>query len=118
MRRMKTNLMAQLAIAAALGSIATNSYAEVHVAYLTQVGAATNTYAVAIADKAATALPSCATSGVHMSFDKTTDHGKAMLSIALAALMANKPVRIVYDDAVCGLYGTRLLITRIDIQAG
>ena len=59
--------------------------------------------------------PECANSDQYFSFDKTTDHGKQMYSMLLAAFMANKSVYFNYSNTNCGLYGTQTLLTRIDI---
>jgi len=83
---------------------------------LPRVGAATETYAIVFTESTPNNIPNCATSyPKELSFDKTTEHGKAMLSIALSAYMANKNIYIQVNDNTCGLWGSRALVTRIDV---
>ena len=84
---------------------------------INQLGAANNTYAMVRLDTPASTKPPCAAEYQMMSFDKSTDHGKTMFSVALAALTAGKRLRIEYSSTSCGLNGNRALITRLDIYS-
>ena len=60
----------------------------------------------------------CATSATVLSFDASTDRGKQMFSLLLAAYMADQKVLFYYSDTQCGLYGKQAQITRIYLNHG
>lgn len=79
-----------------------------------QVGAATDQYAVIKTAVSGPDKPDCALDSIIYSFDKTTEHGKALFSVALTAIASQKRV-VVYYNQNCGLWGHRALVTRMDI---
>lgn len=89
--------------------------AAVHHTTLKQVGAATEQYGMVVFEDPTDDKPECAEQFTIFSFDKSTQHGQDMFSIALTALVAQKRVAVTYSDSDCGLWGIRGLITRIDI---
>jgi len=77
-----------------------------------RVGVVDSTYALLIPGEAITETkPSCATVNI-LSWDKTTEHGKMMFSLVLAATAADKTMLVGYDSNVCEL-GNRLKLTRV-----
>ncbi len=84
---------------------------------ISRVNAATAQYANAMLDGASIDITghSCAANGTHISWDKTTEHGKQMLTLALAGMLAGKRLYISYSDTQCGLWGSQVLVTRIDV---
>ncbi|TQV65567.1 hypothetical protein FKG94_28580 [Exilibacterium tricleocarpae] len=84
---------------------------------ITHLAAATVQYGTLTLETPASTKPTCADEYTIMSFDKTTSHGRDMYSMALAALTAQLRLSVTYSDTECGLYGTRAVVTRLDIYA-
>jgi len=82
-----------------------------------RVNAATEQYANTLLDGVTLNISGhpCATNTTHVAWDKTTEHGKQMLSLALAGMLANKRLYIAYSDTQCGLHGNQVLVNRIDV---
>lgn len=58
----------------------------------------------------------CSNTSNFLSFDKTTEHGKQMYSLLLAAYLANREIYFEYSNTTCGLWGTQPVITRVDLR--
>jgi len=77
-----------------------------------RIGVVNDTYALLIPDVTITEpKPGCATLNM-LSWDKTTEHGKMMFSLALAAHVSGKVMLVGYDSNVCEL-DNRLKLTKI-----
>lgn len=80
----------------------------------TRAGVANATYGLIIpTDPIYTPKPPCATTDI-LSWDKTTDHGKMMMDIALTALSQGKTIIVGYNNTVCS-EGNRLKMQKIQV---
>lgn len=81
------------------------------------MGAVDATWGIVVLNEAPTSLPACATSANSLSFDKSTQHGRDMLAVALTALATGKSLRVFYSDTICGWNGPKVLplATRFDV---
>lgn|GEM_PF-6160251 len=83
---------------------------------ISRISATTFTYGLIFSDTVPSNVPSCVGSYQNqLSWDKTTEHGKLMMTLLLSAYMAGKSVYVQYSDTECGLWGVHPLITRVDV---
>lgn len=76
-----------------------------------------NIYALGQLDGALNNTPSCASGFDHqVSFKIEDDFGKLMYSTILSAVAAGRDVYVDYSASTCGLWGSRPVITRVDLK--
>ncbi len=69
---------------------------------MTSIGVATEEYTLLNLSDSIDGLPECAAAQPTLvSFNHTTEQGKAFLAVALSALHTNKTVKVVVSDNVC-----------------
>lgn len=88
------------------------------VSKISQVGVVNEQYGMIRVDTPASSKPECAEEFTILTFDKSTPHGQDLYSIALAGFSTQAKLAITYSDSICGLWGSRMLLSRIDLLRG